>query len=74
MSDQEDAAPVLGIVGDAPPQLPIESARAIAAANEAIGHPVPPHVQAVIDAADAAPPAKGKAKTASTPAAAGDDA
>lgn len=74
MSQDQEDAPVLGIVGDAPPVLPIESARAIAAANEAIGHPVPPHVQAVIDAADAAPPAKGRVKTASTPAAAGDEA
>lgn len=77
MSQDQHAAPQLGIVGDAAPQLPLASARAIAAANKGLGHPVPPDVQAVIDAADAAPeaaPAKGKTKPAATSAAAGDEA
>ncbi len=36
-------------------RVPLESARAIAAANAAAGFPVPPNVQRVIDEADSAP-------------------
>ncbi len=71
MSQDQDAAPELGIVGDAPPQLPIESARAIAKAAAKLGHAVPPAAQAAIDAADAAPAKKAKTPP---PAPAGSDA
>ena len=49
----------------APPAVDLDAARALARTNEALGFPVPPAVQAVIDAADAAKPrARAPAKPA----------
>lgn len=49
------AAPVLGASGH---RIDLASAKRIAAANAKAGFPTPPHVQALLDAADApAPPA-----------------
>lgn len=46
-------------------RIDVASARRIEAANKKLGFPTPPHVQAVLDAAEAAPPANAKPADAS---------